>query len=224
MERWFKVLVPVVLLVNLLAIYMFGEPAGRWFRFGSMLLFFLIYVFRYFSNPHLFAIFFLFLVCDYMLINYENDSYKLLTFVTRLFAYVLIILLIWPSLRKLKVNLFTGTVAGFALLLNIYLISLMGKSTPENARADYFYPIFYAFGISLLALVAVAISYHNRYGTPASFYLVVSSFGLILSDVFFYIAFYLGFDVFYYLDRVANILAISFLVAFAGARKEIQLE
>ncbi|GGG33921.1 hypothetical protein GCM10011532_17000 [Christiangramia forsetii] len=63
------------------------------------------------------------------------------------------------------------------------------------------------------------MSYLNRYANKAGFYLVIVSFGLILSDIFFYNAYYLDFEEFYYLDRLANIIAISFLLAFGSTQK-----
>lgn len=222
MDRWFKILLIVLLIANMAEIYFFGEEVDRWARFGTMLVFFLVYLFsRGFSNVIYILIFGLFLLCDYFLIYYENVTFKSLTYFTRIVAYILIIVAIWPNLRKLKVNLFTGIITAFVVALNIYLINTMSESVPEVMRSDYFFPLFYIFGIILLALAAAAISYHNRFGNTKSFYLVLASFGLILSDIFYYIAYYLEFETFWYLDRAANIIGIAMLMAFVYKKAPI---
>ncbi len=215
MDRWYKILLVFLLIANFAEIYFFGVEVDRWSRFITMVLFFIVYLVRGSTKPIYILILSLFLVCDYFLIYYENVTLKALTYLTRILAYLFIIISLWPSLRKLKINLFSGIITIFVVGLNIYLIHAMSESVPENMRSDYFFPLFYLFGIVLLALAAAAISYHNRFGNMKSFFLVVSSFGLILSDIFYYIAYYLEFETFWYLDRLANVIGIGMFLAFA---------
>ncbi|MFV9484284.1 hypothetical protein ACNI3T_10610 [Christiangramia sp. ASW11-125] len=83
-------------------------------------------------------------------------------------------------------------------------------------REDIIFTIlFYTMGLASLALVATCISYLNRYADAKGFLLVVISICLVLSDLTFYNAYYLDFEVFYYADRIVNIIGIALLVVFA---------
>lgn len=204
---------------NFLAIYFLDEYVDRWFRFGATFLFLLIYILKYFSNYRLLFIFLLLALCDGLLVYYEIPFLKKIIYTVRILAYLNIILLIAPSLSKLKLNLFTVLISIFIITIDIYLLHEMAKSLPKSDQNPIFIILFYLLGITSLAIAAVSMSYLNRYANKAGFYLVIVSFGLILSDIFFYNAYYLDFEEFYYLDRLANIIAISFLLAFGSTQK-----
>ena len=219
MKLWFKILIVLLLIFNIAGIFIWGEEFGRYLRVATMLLFLLLYIFRFYSGKLLLVVFLLFFICDIFLVKYENVDFKALSYVTRISAYLLIIQHLYPFLRKLKLNVFTTVVSVFTMAINIYLISIMVKSVPEAMQGTFFYPLFYLFGISLLALAATGISFHNRFATKKSFYLVIACFGLIFSDICFYIAYYLNFDLFFYADRITNIVGVAFLLAFSPFRK-----
>lgn len=198
---------------------MLGEETSRWLRAGIMLLFLILYISRFYAG-RLFAIVFVGLtLCDIFLIFYDNINFKLLTYVSRIIAYLSIIKYLWPYLKKLNFNLFTSGVSIFILLINIYLLSVMIQAVPEIDGNYIFYPLFYLFGFSLLGMTASGISFHNRFSNRKSFQLVMACFGLVLSDICFYIAYYLDFFEFYYIDRITNILGVGFLLAFASYGK-----
>lgn len=215
MKPWFKFFVLTLVVSNLLGLYFLGEENGRYFRAATMFIFLLLYLLKYYSGKILLLVFLLIFACDIFLIFYENVEFKALSYISRITAYLLLVSYIFPYLIKLKLNTFSVIVSVFILAINIYLIHIMSQSVPEVMRSDFFYPLFYLFGISLLILAAASISFHNRYASRQSFNLVIASFGLIFSDISFYIAYYLNFDLFFFVDRITNILGIAFLLGFS---------
>jgi VanZ family protein len=93
-------------------------------------------------------------------------------------------------------------------------------------REDIIFTIlFYTLGLVSLALVSTCISYLNRYADTKGFLLVVISICLVLSDLTFYNAYYLDFKVFYYADRIVNIIGVALLVVFVKKwiqKKEVE--
>lgn len=216
MKLWFTLLMSFLIITNFLAIYYLDPYIERWFRFGTSLLFLFIYLFRYFSKDRLLIIFLLLAICDGLLIYYEIPLFKKLIYAVRILAYLNLILLVAPSLLKLKLNLFPVIITAFILAIDSYLLIEMANSLPESDQNPLFLVLFYSLGIISLGLVATSISYLNRYEDKKAFFLVIVSFGFVLSDIFFYNAHYLGFEVFYYLDRFANIIGIAFLLLFSS--------
>ncbi|SDS05040.1 hypothetical protein [Gramella sp. MAR_2010_147] len=215
MKFWLVLLMSFLIIVNFLAIYYLDHLVDRWFRFGTTFIFLAIYLFKYFSKYRLLLIFVLLAICDGLLVYYEVPLFKKIIYTVRILAYLNLILFVAPSLSKLKLNLFTIVVAVFIVLIDVYLLHEMAKTLPGSDQNSIFLLLFYSLGIISLAIVATSLSYLNRYANKVAFYLVIVSFGFILSDIFFYNAYYLGFKEFYYLDRLANIIGIAFLLAFS---------
>jgi hypothetical protein len=216
MPSWFKILVFILIILNILGMYYLGDPSGRYFRTGTMLIFLLIYSLKYYLNKLFLAVFIFFTLCDLFLVYYEHIEFAALTYVSRITAYFLMVAYLYPFLQRIQLSVFTGAISLFVLSINVYLISVMVESVPEAMQSNTFQPLFYLFGIALLAQAAFAFGYHNRYATKQSFLLVVASLGLIFSDLTYYIAYYLGFEGFFYVDRISNILGIAFLLAFCA--------
>ncbi|MGA8855270.1 MAG: hypothetical protein WB492_13935 [Christiangramia sp.] len=219
MKFWLSFLVSFVIFANFLAIFYLDHGVDSWFRFGTTLLFLLIYLLRYFSKYRLLIVFLLLTVCDGLLVYYEVPVFRKIIYAVRILAYLNLILIVAPSLSKLKLNLFPIVITVFIIAIDGYLLNDMAKSLPESDQNPVFLILFYSLGIISLALVATSISYLNRYEDKRAFFLVIVSFGFVLSDIFFYNAHYLGFEVFYYLDRFANIIGIAFLLAFSAKTK-----
>jgi len=215
MKLWFSLLMSFLIIANILAIYFLDEYIDRWFRFGVTFIFVLIYYFKYFSKYRLLFIFLLFALCDGFLVYYEIPEIKNSIYLVRILAYLLLILLVVPSLSKLHINTFTITVTVFILAIDIYLLNVMAESLPDLEKTTVFLLLFYSLGMASLVLAATSLSYLNRYSNKNSFLLVIVAFGCILSDIFFYNSHYLGFYEFYYLDRSINILAVGALVLFS---------
>ncbi|WP_300436954.1 hypothetical protein [Christiangramia sp.] len=140
-------------------------------------------------------------------------------YLVRILAYLNLILLVIPALNKLVLNLFTVLISVFVIGIDIYLLHEMAESLPESDKNPLFLSLFYLLGFFSLAIVAACLSYLNRYANKKAFLLVIAAFGFVLSDIFYYNAYYLDFEVFYYLDRLANILGIGALLLFSRRLK-----
>lgn len=218
MKFWFQILVGFLIILNLFSLYFFGEEIGRWFRFGTMLLFVFLYYFKFHFTWKLFIALLLLLICDFCLVFYELEDLKIIIYLTRISAYFVLVWIVSPYIRKLKLGFFSGVIGVFTLGINIYLMSVMVDSVPEAMASGLFYPLFFLFGFSLLALATASISFHNRFATRQSFFFVVASLSLIFSDISFYIATYLDFEVFHYIDRFWNVLGVAGLLAFSSSK------
>lgn len=215
MKIWLTLLTGILITANFLAIYHLDPVTERWFRFGATTIFFLIFIFRYFKNYHLLAIFLLLVICDGLLVYYEIPLIKNIVYTVRILAYINIIRLVIPKLSKLKFSLVTILIGGFIAAIDLYVLHEMAESLPSNDQNLIFLTLFYLLGILSLAIAAVSLSYLNRYANRKGFYLVIVSLGFVLSDIFYYNAYYLGFNEFFYLDRLVNIMGVAFLLAFA---------
>jgi hypothetical protein len=215
MKLWFTLLMSFLIISNLLAIYYLDPVMHRWFRFGATLIFLLIYIFKYFTRYRVLLVFLLLTLCDGLLVFYEIPEIRNLIYLTRILAYFLIISMIVPSLSKLILNLFTISITVFILIIDLYLLNVMAESLPGAEQTPVFLILFYSLGIASLALAATSLSYLNRFSNKRAFFLVLLSFGCILSDMFFYNSYYLGFVEFNYLDRLVNILAIGAFLLFS---------
>ena len=213
-KPFYYILAVVFIVANFLLMWKFGEEVSRGMRFFTMLLFFVIfYSFIKYSKIST-VIFLLFVLCDALLIFYEDPLVKSLTYISRIFAYALLFWIIVPEIRKLKFNFWQIIISMGILLLNVFLLSVLTEMLPEVLNYPIFIPLFYVFGFTTIVLVIAAVSYHNRYSNLQSFFYAAAVFALVLSDLTFYIAHYLNFSIFFYADRLFNILGILSLIMF----------
>ena len=124
-----------------------------------------------------------------------------------------------PSLSKLKLNLFTISVSTFIIAIDLYLLHEMAESLRSGAQHTLSLILFYLLGLASLGLATTSLSYMNRYANRNAFFFVIVSFAFILSDLFYYIAYYLQFEEFYYLDRLVNIIGMGLLLVFSSKGK-----
>jgi len=224
MKFWLILLMSFLIIANFLAIFYLDQSIDRWFRFGATFIFLIIYLFKYFSNYRLLIIFLLFTICDGLLVYYEIPVFRKVIYLVRILAYINLILLLRPSLSKLKLNLFTIIVSIFIIAIDVYLLHEMAQSLPSSGQGLISQILFYLLGIASLAIVATSLSYLNRYANRKAFFLVIVSFAFILSDLFYYNAYYLDFEEFYYLDIFVNIIGMGFLLAFSSPQKQVDSE
>ena len=204
-----------MIVANVLAIYYLDPITDRWFRLLATVVFFLIFLFKYNTDKRLLIAFSLLTLCDGLLIFYEDSIVRNIIYLVRISAYLAIIKFLYTYLSRLRLNLITAIFTAFVLALDIYMLHDMAIYIP-GYRVDFLFTIlFYTMGLVSLALVATFISFLNRYADAKGFLLVVISICLVLSDLTFYNAYYLNFDVFYYADRIVNIIGIALLVVFA---------
>lgn len=219
MKFWLSVLMSFLIIVNFLALYYLEPVISRWFRFGATFIFLLLYIFKYFSKYRLLIIFLLLAICDGLLVYYEIPFLKKIIYAVRIIAYLNLILFVVPSLSRLKLNFFTIVISAFIISIDIYLIHDMAESLPGIEQKPLFLILFYLLGLISLALVATSFSYLNRYADKKAFFLMITSLGFVLSDIFYYNAYYLNFEEFYYGDRLVNIVGTGFLLAFCAYQK-----
>ncbi|TRO63994.1 hypothetical protein [Christiangramia sabulilitoris] len=228
MRFWFTLLMSLLIMTNFLAIYNLDHQSDRWFRFGATLILAGLFLRNYLSNYRLLLVFLLLVLCDGLLVYYEIPILKKIVYVSRILAYLFLILLVSQYLQKLKLNVVTIVIATATIALDLYLLNDMAGSLPEADRDPWFLILFYTLGMISLAVVAVSISFLNRYANKQSLYLVLVTIGFVLSDIFYYNAYYLEFDVFYYFDRFCNICALGALVLLAReikfAKNKFQLK
>lgn len=215
MKFWFGLLVLVMIATNVLAIYYLDPITDRWFRLLATVVFFLIFLFKYNTDKRLLIAFSLLTLCDGLLIFYEHSIVRNIIYFVRISAYLAIINFLYPYLSRLRLNFITFIITTFIIALDIYMLHDMAIYIPGYREDIIFTILFYTMGLVSLAMVATCISYLNRYADAKGFLLVVISICLVLSDLTFYNAYYLDFDVFYYADRIVNIIGISLLVVFA---------
>ncbi|WP_299155749.1 hypothetical protein [uncultured Christiangramia sp.] len=215
MKSWFGLLVLIMIVANVLAIYYLDPITDRWFRLLATVVFFLIFLFKYNTDKRLLIAFFSLTLCDGLLIFYEDSIVRYIIYVVRISAYLAIINFLYPYLSRLRLNFITFIITTFIIALDIYMLHDMAIYIPGYRVDTLFTILFYTMGLVSLALVATCISYLNRYADAKGFLLVIISICLVLSDLTFYNAYYLDFDVFYYADRIVNIIGIALLVVFA---------
>ncbi|MCB7481401.1 hypothetical protein [Christiangramia sediminis] len=175
MKFWLSPLMIFLIIANFLAIYYLDHTTDRWFRFGTTIIFLLLYLFKYFSKYRLLIIFLLFAIVDGLLVYYEIPFLKKIIYTVRIIAYLNLILFVVPSLSSLKLNFFTIAISAFIISIDIYLIHEMAESLPEIDQSPVFLFLFYFLGMISLALVATSLSYLNRYADRKAFFLMIAS-------------------------------------------------
>lgn len=215
MKAWLIFLTIGLVLANFFAIYFLDEEIDRWFRFGATLIFLLVYTFKCFSRFELLLVFLLISICDACLVFYEEAVFRNLVYLCRIFAYITIIGLLAKNLSRLEFSYFSVSVGAFVVSIDIYLIHEMAEVLPKNDQTPFFLGLFYGLGIFSLILVATCLSYFFRFANKRAFYILLTSFSFVLSDIFYYNAHYLNFGSFHYFDRLTNIIGMAALVLFS---------
>ncbi len=205
----------ILLVVNLLVYGIYGDDVSRTIRFISMVIFFLIFLKPDYYKKNALIIFVAFVLNDFLLIFYETFINQNLVLFIRLCAYLLLAGLVFPYLRKVKIHIFDKILFTGILIINWFLLYNIKDSIGAGQNASWLEDgLLYAYGTSLIIAMATAFSFYSRYIDKASIFFLLSIIGLLMSDLTFFVGFYLDYPEFYYLDRGFNILAIGFLLRF----------
>ena len=214
-KKLLSVITLVLLLVNCFVIFNFDQDASRWARLISTGIFFIMLIWQgSFSNKMLSA-FLLFIISDLLLFYYENSIANTATFLMRISAYILLVLVVVPELKGLKSSMFQKIIFFGVFILNLGMLFMLVDMVPAKFGYPFLNVLFYAYGISMITLVIAAISYSNRYSNSISFYYTAATLCLVFSDITSFIAYYLEFYEFYFPDRIFYILGVAGLVKFA---------
>lgn len=215
MKLWFNLLILGLIASNIWAVYDLDVQSARYVQLVSTAVLLLLYILKGKIEKTFLVVLILLVLCDALITNYEDPLFRKLIYLTRITIYFLIISFVLPFLSRLKFNFFTVLISAFIISIDVYLLHDMALYIPNYHQDWIFTILFYALGLSSLALVATCISYLNRYASNRGFLLMLVSICFVLSDVTFYNAYYLDFEIFYYLDKTANIIGIAALISFA---------
>ena len=213
-KKLLPVLTLVILLVNCFVIFQFNLVANRWARIFTTALFFLLLIFYNASGKRMFLAFGLMMLSDVFLFFYEDIIANSVTFLLRISAYIMLVFAVLPELKNLKSSSFQKFIFVIVFALNLGMLFLLIDMVPARFAYPFLNLLFYAYGISMMALVVAAISYSNRYSNRTSFYYTAAALCLVFSDISSFIAYYLEFNEFYFPDRIFYILGIAGLVKF----------
>ena len=206
----------VLLIVNFYVIFAYDLEFSRWARLSSTFIFLLMLLRQNTYSKRMLGVFIFLLISDLGLFYYEEPLANSGTFLMRITAYLLLVFVVVPELKKLKTNLFQKLLFVTVFVLNLVMLYMLVGMVP----AAYVYPglnvLFYIYGISMITMVIAAISYSNRYSDKTSFFFTAGTLCLVFSDITSFIAYYLEFEEFYYPDRFFYILGIAGLVKFTS--------
>lgn len=214
-----------LLIVNLLALGLFGEHVSSIVRFISMVFFFLLSLRPQYYKRSALILFSVFVVNDFLLIYFESSFSQNLVLFIRLCAYLLLARMVLPYLKAIKIEKFQGIIFSVVLILNIILLHQLNKSINAEEDAGIWEEILlYGYGTAIIISVSVAFTFYNRFTDKTAIFFLIALMALVMSDFTYFIGFYLGFREFFYLDRAFNIVAISVLLHFIYLfKKKIEL-
>ncbi|MGB7843441.1 MAG: hypothetical protein WBL21_11655 [Salinimicrobium sp.] len=214
-KKFLPLVTAILLVANVMVYGYFGDYESGIMRFISMVVFFAFFLSpRYYKKSAL-IIFAVFVFNDLLLIYYEDFINQNIVLFIRLFAYLLMARLVLPYLKKVKIHLFEGIFIGAILILNLLLLYSVQGVINAGKNAGWLGELLvYGYGTATIILVCAAFTFYSRYFDKASIFFLLAVIGLVMSDLTYFIGFYLEFYEFYYLDRVFNILAIGFFLHF----------
>ncbi|SFG19685.1 hypothetical protein SAMN04488033_13627 [Salegentibacter agarivorans] len=201
-------------ILNLLSLYFFTEEASRWVRVATSSYFILWSLSFQAFKSKIHYVLFSFWICDIALLFYENQIFNFITFISRSLIFFALILIVFSKIRAIKFRFFELFLGLAVVGINIYLLFELLDMVPEVHLYDYFDPAYLGFTILTMMLVGTAITYNNRYSNKKSSYFLLAALFLALSDVNFFIAFYLDMPVFYYPDRFLHIFSLGLIILF----------
>ncbi|MCY2688472.1 hypothetical protein [Salinimicrobium sp. TH3] len=214
-KKFLSIITVALLVANLLVYGIFGDDVSRTMRFISMVVFFVIFLNPAYYKKNALLIFVAFVLNDFLLIFYETLINQNLVLFIRLCAYLLLARLVFPYLRKIKIHIFDKILFTGILIINWFLLYNIKDTIGSGQNASWLEDVLiYAYGTSLIIAVATAFSFYSRYIDKASIFFLLSIIGLLMSDLTFFVGFYLDFPEFYYLDRGFNIVSLGFLLHF----------
>jgi len=221
-KSFLSIITAIVLVINFYIIYAYDLEVSRWARLSTTSIFLIILLSRKLYGKRMLIAFLFLLISDVGLFHYEDSLANMGTFLMRIAAYLLLVFVVVPELKKLKTNWFQKILFVVVFILNLGMLYLLVDMVPQQ----YTYPglniLFYAYGISMITLVIAAISYSNRYSDKTSFYFTAAALCLVFSDITSFIAYYLEFYEFYFPDRFFYILGIAGLVKFTSLGRSHQ--
>lgn len=214
----FKYFLPIftiaLVIINLGAKIYLEESGYLWILFGTMISFSLLFISPWYYNNRGMLLFGLLFISDGIFIFLEDPIFNALMFLVKTGIYLGLIWLVLKSLKNFESNLFQKIIFALAVILNVFLLHYLLQMMPVAEYTLLFNFMFYLYGFSIILCVTTAMSYNNRYADKSSIFFLGAVLSLVLSDLTYFIAFILGFDVFFLVDRTYNIVGIALLLQF----------
>ncbi|MUP44242.1 hypothetical protein E0K83_00595 [Gramella sp. BOM4] len=205
-----------LLLLNFMVITEYDQDYSRWARLMTTSAFLVLLLIINPGMKRLLSVFSLFVLADMLLFYYEYHLFNALTFLVRISAYVMLIMVVIPELKKLRTNNFQKMIFVIGFSLNLAMLVMLVDMVPETFRYQTMEILFYGYGLAMIAMVIAAISYSNRYSSKRSFFFTSATLCLVFSDITSFIAYYLDFHQFYFADRFFYLMALAGLVKFSS--------
>lgn len=195
---------------------------SRWIRIISCALLFIYVIFISGLKRNLLtAAFVLFLLSALLALQNEVLLVRKINLSVVIIAYLMLILHVLPLVKNLKSDYLQKGV--FMVILVLNLVMLHTLTDMEGDKIEDFNQLLLLFlrGVTIIALGVLAFSYSNRYSNAGSTYFLLAVLGIVFSDIFAFITFYLEVYEFVYADRLFYLLGLSFLARYATIyRKE----
>ncbi len=167
----------LLLILNFFVISQYGLMESRWLRIISSF-FYLGIFFKVFNKRQSFLLlgFFLLMLSDFFMLNYEDPLFKKITFGLVILAYISLIIHISPYVKNLKTNFFQKVLFVLVLAINTVMLFLLIDMVEGGMDDNIHSLLFFLFGFVMISLVIFAFSFNHRYSNKSSFYFICCHF------------------------------------------------
>lgn len=200
--------------------YSFSElsiETTRWVRLLGTFVFLLIACTNKSSRNILCLIIFsLLLVSDFGLIYYENINFKILQFIMRGTAYLLISMYAFSYLRKYRFQTFQKIFILFIVALNFILLYTLADTFQGEIKNMLATILFYFQGTTALIMLALGAIFLSEAGNTVGLVYFLSALGFILSDLAAFSAYHLQYLELFILGRSFYLLAVASFLKYAA--------
>lgn len=204
-------------LLNLLALTYYSANEIRWSRLFSVCCYFsVLWLFRGYKEKTIVFVFILLILADIFNLYYEHIILSKLISIVKISAYFLLVKSVFTKLKLFKnikpiLVVFIGVIV--ALNLGLAFQTIWNTSDKMNDILDVI--LFCAYGISIVGSAIVAMQYNLRYHTKRSMYFVYFVFGIILSDVSWFIGYFLELFFAFYADILFYLIGLYCIVRYS---------
>ncbi|GAA4275012.1 hypothetical protein GCM10022258_43080 [Aquimarina gracilis] len=155
-------------------------------------------------------------MADVFNLNYEHITLGKLISIVKIGAYILLIKSVFTKLTLFKnikpiFHFFIGVIV--VLNLGFAIQTIWNTSDKMNDTLDLI--LFLVYGITIIGVIIAAIQYNFRYHTKRSMYFAYFVFGLVLSDISWFIAYFLELFLAFYADISFYIIGLYCIVRYA---------
>ncbi|WP_299889240.1 hypothetical protein [uncultured Lacinutrix sp.] len=219
-----KVLYSITVILILLSIYVIANSSIQIKEMVELIAVCVyLLIFLYYSKVRdkmIFYAFILFMVTDILGLFYSENIVSKIIPIIRVLAYLIFARRIMNKFELLKGNKYILFFFFIVITLNVLLLYniILGNSTPLIDNTDQL--LFFFFGILLIAMSSMSVNYNFRYNSKRSLYFLYFIFAFIIADVAWFIASFIEQTFSSYLDTVAYIIALMFMVRYAVETEE----